>query len=76
MKKWGKALLALTAVAATTGAVAAYLKKHNDDDLFEDEFEDEFEDQFEEEDFDLDSDLEPITDRQYASLNNATDSEE
>lgn len=72
MKNWKKALLALTAVTATAGAVAAYLKKHNDDDLFEDEFEEDFE----EEDFDLDSDLEPVADRQYASLNNTTDAKE
>lgn len=63
MKKWIKGLMGLAAAGGAIAGLIYYFKKQ---DASEDE---EFDDEFEDEDFDLDSDLQPVSDREYVSLN-------
>ena len=64
MRNVVKYLLALIGLGAAAGALYAYFSKKNSSDC--EEFDLEIS---EEEDFDLDDDLEPVTNREYVTLN-------
>ena len=64
MRKVIKYLLALIGVGAAAGFLYAYFTKNENEEAEEVDF-----DLSEEEDFDLDSDLEPVTNREYVTLN-------
>ena len=71
LKKWRKYLLTLATIGTAIGLGIAFFKKRTADQTDENEFSDDFED----EDFDLDSDLEPVSEREYVSLNKSVSNE-
>lgn len=70
MRNVVKYLLALIGAGAVAGALYAYFSKKNNPECEEVELEIS-----EEEDFDLDDDLEPVTNREYVTLNPAKEAD-